>query len=276
MASENSSSRVLFVDDCRLTRQVVMDALGERLELECVESAEAAIAALERKPADLVLSDLKMEGLSGLDLLAPGATDHARRAVRAADRTRLGRHRDPGAARWRHRLPAEARAAGADRLGGRARALTPAAAARQRAPARLGPHARVVPDADALPRSRRGLRGRARSAAARARPRPRAGAVPAQLDAGLRRHRVPRLRRGGRDRAPAARGAGQARQRNVRAARAACTTRGGPIGEALDELGVGAGPALLVPLHGVEKEEGVLWVPERVARLPRRTSSRRG
>jgi len=38
-------------------------------------------------------------------------------------------------------------------------------------------------------------------------------------------------------------------------------TRGGPIGVALEELGVGGGPALLVPLHA-EKEEGLLWVPE--------------
>jgi diguanylate cyclase (GGDEF)-like protein len=46
------------------------------------------------------------------------------------------------------------------------------------------------------------------------------------------------------------------------AQREPCTTRGGPIGEALEELGVGGGPALLVPLHGAEKEEGLLWVPE--------------
>ena len=46
------------------------------------------------------------------------------------------------------------------------------------------------------------------------------------------------------------------------AQREPCTTRGGPIGEALEELGVGGGPALLVPLHGADKEEGLLWVPE--------------
>jgi diguanylate cyclase (GGDEF)-like protein len=46
------------------------------------------------------------------------------------------------------------------------------------------------------------------------------------------------------------------------AMREPCVTRGGPIGTALEELGVGGGPALLVPLHGADREEGLLWVPE--------------
>ncbi len=39
-------------------------------------------------------------------------------------------------------------------------------------------------------------------------------------------------------------------------------THGGPIAQALEELGIGAGPALVVPLHGAESEEGLLWIPE--------------
>src|SRR5262249_31966322 len=69
MSSADSKRRVLCVDDSRLTREQVRDALGHRVELECVDSAEAAIAALERAPADLVLSDLQMGGMSGLVLL---------------------------------------------------------------------------------------------------------------------------------------------------------------------------------------------------------------
>src|SRR5436190_15368932 len=74
MGTSESHRRVLCVDDSRLTREQVRDALGGRVELECVESAEAAIASLEREPADLVISDLQMEGMSGLALL-----DRARR-----------------------------------------------------------------------------------------------------------------------------------------------------------------------------------------------------
>jgi two-component system response regulator FlrC len=74
MSSADSRRRVLCVDDSRLTREQVRDALGERVVLECVDSAEAAIDALERDPVDLVISDLQMEGMSGLALL-----DRARR-----------------------------------------------------------------------------------------------------------------------------------------------------------------------------------------------------
>ena len=69
MSSADSKRRVLCVDDSRLTREQVRDALGDRVDLECVDSAQAAIAALERMPADLVLSDLQMQGMSGLALL---------------------------------------------------------------------------------------------------------------------------------------------------------------------------------------------------------------
>ena len=83
MSSADSKRRVLCVDDSRLTREQVRDALGDRVDLECVDSAEAAIAALERMPADLVLSDLQMQGMSGLVLLTAHATvDSAIEALR--------------------------------------------------------------------------------------------------------------------------------------------------------------------------------------------------
>src|SRR5262245_5115746 len=70
MSSPDARRRVLCVDDSRLTREQVRDALGDRVDLECVDGAEAAIAALEREPVDLVVSDIEMEGMSGLALLA--------------------------------------------------------------------------------------------------------------------------------------------------------------------------------------------------------------
>ncbi|HEY5657958.1 MAG TPA: response regulator, partial [Myxococcota bacterium] len=63
------NARVLVVDDSRLIRELAQDALEGRARLECCESAEAALEALQREPADLVLSDLSMGGMSGLDLL---------------------------------------------------------------------------------------------------------------------------------------------------------------------------------------------------------------
>src|SRR3990172_4710766 len=61
--------RVLVVDDDRLNREIARDALGASARVECCASAEAALEALAREPADLVLSDLTMPGMSGTALL---------------------------------------------------------------------------------------------------------------------------------------------------------------------------------------------------------------
>jgi len=66
----NAPARVLVVDDSRLIRELARDALGDRVRVELCRSAEDALGALARGPADLVISDLNMQGLSGLDLLA--------------------------------------------------------------------------------------------------------------------------------------------------------------------------------------------------------------
>ena len=42
-------ARVLFVDDDRLQREMAQDALGDRLDLECLASAEEAVASLARE-----------------------------------------------------------------------------------------------------------------------------------------------------------------------------------------------------------------------------------
>ena len=46
------------------------------------------------------------------------------------------------------------------------------------------------------------------------------------------------------------------------ALREPASVSGGPIGAALEELGVGSGSALVVPLRGDDTEEGLLWIPE--------------
>ena len=69
MDSTHRRARVLVVDDSRLIREMVSDALASIAEVECCATAEEALSALEREAAQVVVSDLEMPGLSGLDLL---------------------------------------------------------------------------------------------------------------------------------------------------------------------------------------------------------------
>jgi diguanylate cyclase (GGDEF)-like protein len=70
MSTESpETARVLVVDDDRLIREMVRDALSDCGRVESCESGEAALEALGREPADLVISDLNMAGISGTELL---------------------------------------------------------------------------------------------------------------------------------------------------------------------------------------------------------------
>jgi diguanylate cyclase (GGDEF)-like protein len=261
MGTSEAHRRVLCVDDSRLTREQVRDALGGRVDLECVESAEEAIASLEREPADLVISDLHMAGLSGLALLdrarriAPGvpfvlltahasvdsavealrrgATDYLQKPIQpehlAAVVERVLSHQD--LLRDNERLRSAVRTLESCRT--LMHCLDPgevyAVALDLLLPA-LGRNLGLalfrrseMPGSDGI-----AFRGFDEVAATELQRR----VAQAKADSSLFAQRDP------------------------------CTTRGGPIGAALEELGVGGGSALLVPLHGAEKEEGLLWVPE--------------
>ncbi len=113
MASAEHRPRVLVVDDSRFHRELARDVLASRAEVVCCEGAPQALAALEQGPFDLVLSDLTMPEISGLELLERvqrrfpgtefvivtanasvesavhalrmGATDYLQKPVRAAD-----------------------------------------------------------------------------------------------------------------------------------------------------------------------------------------------
>jgi len=65
--------RILIVDDeenvCLLFKRI-LDKEG--YEVECAASGEDALAKLEHRPFDLVITDLKMPGMDGLELLARG------------------------------------------------------------------------------------------------------------------------------------------------------------------------------------------------------------
>ena len=76
MSDPPARARVLFVDDDRLQRELAQDSLGGRLDLECCAGAEEAIAALARQPAEIVVSDLHMPGMTGVELMRRVRRDH--------------------------------------------------------------------------------------------------------------------------------------------------------------------------------------------------------
>ena len=68
-ADPQEIARVVVVGDDRITRELVRKALEPRVRVECCENGEVALEVLSREPADLVISDVTMPGLSGIELL---------------------------------------------------------------------------------------------------------------------------------------------------------------------------------------------------------------
>jgi len=69
-------ARVLVVDDSRFHRELARDVLQGRAEVLTCDNAEQALDLLAEGPVDLVLSDLTMPGMSGLDLLGQVQREH--------------------------------------------------------------------------------------------------------------------------------------------------------------------------------------------------------
>ena len=61
---------VLIVDDERDTREGLKRALRSRYEVRTAESAERALEIVEAEAIDVVLTDLRMPGIGGMDFLA--------------------------------------------------------------------------------------------------------------------------------------------------------------------------------------------------------------
>ena len=69
--SQNRAENVWIVDDDRSIRWVLEKALQqEGMEPVAFDSADAALARLQRQHPDVLISDIRMPGTSGLDLLA--------------------------------------------------------------------------------------------------------------------------------------------------------------------------------------------------------------
>ena len=63
-------SKVLVVDDEKNVRRLYEAELSkEGYEVETAESAEEALEAIEKAPPDLVVLDIRLEGMDGIDCL---------------------------------------------------------------------------------------------------------------------------------------------------------------------------------------------------------------
>ena len=62
-------SKILVVDDDDAIRDTLYDLLSETYACQTAETAEKALARLEADDYDVVLTDISMPGLSGLELL---------------------------------------------------------------------------------------------------------------------------------------------------------------------------------------------------------------
>lgn len=77
-ASRTATARVLVVDDAADTRLIVASALkGAGFEVDRADSGAAALAMVDRNPPDLVLLDIDMPGMSGLEVLTRLKATHA-------------------------------------------------------------------------------------------------------------------------------------------------------------------------------------------------------
>ena len=71
VAEQNGvTGRVLVVDDFRQARESIADALRSAgHQVECVASGSEALVQLEKECFDVIVTDLQMPGMSGLELI---------------------------------------------------------------------------------------------------------------------------------------------------------------------------------------------------------------
>ena len=67
--AENHKPRILIIDDEEQIRSLLIDLLSGTYQCSDAGSAEEALAALSQETFDLVISDIDMGGMSGLELV---------------------------------------------------------------------------------------------------------------------------------------------------------------------------------------------------------------
>jgi diguanylate cyclase (GGDEF)-like protein len=65
----DEKEQILIIDDEQAVRNILREALNERYECAAVGSAEEALARLSVKKFDLVISDINLGGISGLEMI---------------------------------------------------------------------------------------------------------------------------------------------------------------------------------------------------------------
>lgn len=80
MKSENDKATILIIDDDEQVRSLLVALLGEVYDTTNAGSAEEALAIMVKNDFDLIISDINMGGISGLDLL-PHVQRHCPHAV---------------------------------------------------------------------------------------------------------------------------------------------------------------------------------------------------
>jgi CheY-like chemotaxis protein len=72
---------ILLVEDHRDTRAMYAEFLGATFEIEEAADAERALALMQSRVPDLVITDLSLPGLDGFELIGRMRTDPALRQV---------------------------------------------------------------------------------------------------------------------------------------------------------------------------------------------------
>ena len=142
--------RILVADDHDSLRRGIVRALSDaHHEVDEAPNGNVAIEKLHEGQYDVVLSDLKMGGSDGMDVLRTAKALHPTTRGHPDDGVRLGPHRGRGDEDRRLRLRAEAVRDRGDGAQGREGARAPPPQARDRVPAphaaghlRLRPHRR--------------------------------------------------------------------------------------------------------------------------------------
>lgn len=76
MDEARQKARVLIVDDNRVDAKFACEALASLADVATSESAESALQTMEGNPPAVVLSDLKLPGLNGLEFLGRVAVEY--------------------------------------------------------------------------------------------------------------------------------------------------------------------------------------------------------
>ena len=71
------TSTIWVIDDDRSIRWVLEKAMKQAgMEVECFDNASGILALLERRQPDAILTDIRMPGINGLELLNKLSEEH--------------------------------------------------------------------------------------------------------------------------------------------------------------------------------------------------------